>query len=407
MNGEGKQKGFVAITSVLIVSVLVFVLGISMFHSSMADQSMSVAHDNGQEASILADVCAREAFRKMKENIDYAGNETMEINGLSCTINVVENISASIKKISTSASVGEQPHLKRQEKEIRYVVESKAEDWLSQECDFENVELSGDSLVLSEELGEGEEAEAAARTTTSDDDWTGEGNYFSIDGLLSDSGDLVLEEGQTYGFRISNPLSLNEVKRAGSSLIEWTETVFPDTEISVYTKVIISEEMPVSAPETWNSAINGQPIPEIEGASDLTNHWLWVKQELRTDDPVLSPRLHKLSEKVTQSDIVPVKTEGYRVSPEFDISGAGNAKDSRIFWKADTRSDATIVVETRFYDGQEWTDWQISFNAREIPGIARGADLESAKIQTRVSFSGGPENYPALRSINIFIEAKK
>jgi len=405
MNGIKEQKGFVAITSVLIVSVLVFVLGISLFHSSMEDQSMSAAYDNGQEASLLADNCAREAFHKLKENIDYAGNETIEINGMSCTINAIENVSTSTKKISTSASVGEQPHLKRQEKEIRYVVES--ENWLCQECDHENVELSGNSLTLSEELGDAEETEGVSRTTTSDSDWTGEGNCFSLNGLAADSGDLILEENQTEGIRISNPLSLDDVKRVGSSLMGWTETVPEGTEINIYTKVVVSEEMPTVEPETWELSANGQAIPEIEDAADLTNHWLWVRQELKTTDPELTPRLHSLTENVTQSDLVPVETEGYRVSSELDISGTGNVKDSQIFWKAHTRSESTIIVETRFYNGQTWTDWQAAANGREVPGLIKGTELESAKLQTRAVLAGGPETYPVLQSINIFIEVDK
>jgi len=405
MNGTKKQEGFVAITSVLIVSVLVLVLGISMFYSSMGDQSMSAAYDNGQEASLLADACAREAFHKLKENINYSGKETIEINGMSCTINAIEDISTSTKKISTSASAGEQPHFKRQEKEIRYIVES--EDWLCQECDFENVEISGNSLTLSEELGDGEEVEGVLRTTTSDSDWTGDGNYFSIIGLTADSNDLVLEENQTEGVRISNPLSLNDIKRVGSSLMEWTETIPENTEINIYTKVTVSEEMPTVAPETWQLAANGQEIPEIEDAADLTNHWLWVKQELKTTDLNFAPRLHSLTETVTQSDLVPVETEGYRVSSELDVSGTGTVKDSQIFWKADIRSEATIVIETKFYNGQTWSDWQTALNGRQVPGLAKGTNLESADLQIRAVFAGGPETYPTLHSINIFIEVNK
>src|SRR4030042_4093857 len=163
MKRAKKQEGFVAITSVLIVSALVLVLGVSMCHNSLEDQAMSAAFNKGEEASLLADFCAREAFQNIKQDINYAGDETIEINGMSCEINPIENISTSTKKISTLATVGEQPHYKRQEKEIRYVVESA--DWLCTECDFENVEVSGNALKLSEELGEGEEIEGVTRTT--------------------------------------------------------------------------------------------------------------------------------------------------------------------------------------------------------------------------------------------------
>jgi len=170
---------------------------------------------------------------------------------------------------------------------------------------------------------------------------------------------------------------------------------------------VVSEEMPTVEPETWELSANGQAIPEIEDAADLTNHWLWVRQELKTTDPELTPRLHSLTENVTQSDLVPVETEGYRVSSELDISGTGNVKDSQIFWKAHTRSESTIIVETRFYNGQTWTDWQAAANGREVPGLIKGTELESAKLQTRAVLAGGPETYPVLQSINIFIEVDK
>ena len=103
---------------------------------------------------------------------------------------------------------------------------------------------------------------------------------------------------------------------------------------------------------------------------------------------------------------MPVGTEGYRISSELDISGEGIVKDSQIFWQANTRSGASIIIETRFYDGNDWTDWQIAENGREIPDLIRGTDLIAVLIQTRATFDGGPEIYPSLNSINIFIEVK-
>lgn len=408
MERTKKQEGFVAITSVLIVSALVLVLGISMFHNSLEDQAMSSAFDKGQEASLLADFCAREAFQNIKQDINYAGDETIEIDGMSCEINPIENISASTKKISTFATVGEQPHYKRQEQEIRYVVESKAADWDCEECEIENLEIVGDSLKLSESLGEGEETEGVTRTISLAVEWTGEGNFYYIIGLETDGDDLILGESQTVGYRISNPFSLNGIEYAGSSIIEWTETIPLDTEINIYTKVVESEGVPAEVPgeEEWELATSSQSIPEIEQGSDMTNHWLWVKQELKTDD-ISTPRLHSLTETIMQIEIVSVETEGYRISSELDISGEGTVKDSQIFWQVNTRSGASIIIETRFYDGNDWTDWQIAENGREVPDLSRGTDLTAALIQTRATFNGGPEIYPSLNNINIFIEVNK
>ena len=257
-NGVKKQDGFIAITSVLIISALILVLGVSIFHASLTDQAISSSYDSGEQASFLADFCAREALFKLKKNVNYVGDESIDISGMSCTINPIENINDYTKKISTLAKVGDRPHFKRAKEEIRYVVESKAENWICESCVIQNLEIIGNSLVLSEALEEGE----------------------------------------------------------------------------------------------------------------------------------------------------PIETQGYRISSELDISGEGIVKDSQIFWQADTRLGASIVIETRFYNGETWTDWEAVINGREVPGLNRGTNLETALIQTRASFTGGPEFYPSLNNINIFVEIK-
>jgi hypothetical protein len=403
-----KQNGFIAITSVLIISALILILGISIFHASITDQAMSSSYDDGEEASFLAVACARIAFFKLKENIDYAGDETVDINGMSCSINTIENVNDRTKIISTLARVGDRPSFKRVEEEIKYVVESKAEDWIcgDEDCAIENLKIVNDSLVLQEKLIEGEEIEKATRTTAFATEWLGENNYASTSGLKTDGDDLVLEDNQTSGYRISNPFSLGEVKYAGDSNIEWVETLEADTEINIYTQVVYSEVIPTEATGTWLLATNGQPIPEIERSTDLTNYWLWVKQELKTQDVALTPRLHVLTEKILEVDLVPVETEGSRISSELDISGEGVVKDSQIFWDKNTRLNASIIVETRLLIDEIWTGWEFATNGREIPGLIKGTNLEEVFIQTRTTFTGGPKFYPSLNSINIFIETK-
>ncbi|MFA4998424.1 MAG: hypothetical protein WC514_00120 [Candidatus Paceibacterota bacterium] len=402
--GIKKQEGFIAITSVLIINALILVLGISMFHASLTDQSMSASYDSGEEASSLAETCLREAFSKLKGNISYTGDESVDVNGMSCSINPVEDLGEHTKKISALARVGSPSYIKRAEEEVRYAVESTAGDWMCESCFIENLGISGDSLVLLEKLAEGEETEAVVRMTDTEAEWQA-GSYMT--GLRTDGDDLVLEEGLTSGYRISGPLSLNDVKHSGSSKIEWSETIATDTEISIHTKVVESEGAPSEIPGTWNTAANGGPIPEIEESSDLTNRWLWVKQELKTNDISFTPSLHSLTETVTEREVNPAETEGYRISSELDLSGSGKVKDSQIFWQANTRSQASIVIETRFYNGEIWTDWQTATNGREIPGLAHGTDLNIARIQTKAFFSGGPEIYPSLNNINIFIEVEK
>ncbi len=98
--------------------------------------------------------------------------------------------------------------------------------------------------------------------------------------------------------------------------------------------------------------------------------------------------------------------EGYRISPVFDFSGPEKVKDSRIFWQANERFDGTIKVEVRVsYDGgNNWDGWIGVVNGGSIPGLEPGTNLSGAKIQTKTSFVGGPNFYPSLENIKIFIE---
>ena len=95
---------------------------------------------------------------------------------------------------------------------------------------------------------------------------------------------------------------------------------------------------------------------------------------------------------------------GYRISPEFDISGPDTVKDSRIFWQADERFNGTIKIEVKVFDGAEWGEWKQVTNGAEIPGLEAGTSLSEVKIQTKTSFVGGPDFYPSLKNIKIFIE---
>ena len=104
----------------------------------------------------------------------------------------------------------------------------------------------------------------------------------------------------------------------------------------------------------------------------------------------------------------PEKSEGYRISPEFDISGPDTVnpdivKDSQIFWQADERFDGTIEVKVSYDGGNTWSDEQI-VNGAGIPGLEPGTSLSGVKMKTKTSFVGGPVFYPILENIKIFIE---
>ena len=103
----------------------------------------------------------------------------------------------------------------------------------------------------------------------------------------------------------------------------------------------------------------------------------------------------------------PEKSEGYRISPEFELSNGSEeeiVKDSRIFWQTDERFDGNINVKVNVFTEGEWIYDQEVINGGRIPGLEPGTNLTGARIQTKTSFVGGPDFYPSLKNIKIFIE---
>lgn len=213
---------------------------------------------------------------------------------------------------------------------------------------------------------------------------------------------IIMAQETIQGYRISPPLSLDEIKNVAESKIEWVATI-PDEE---KTRIIIQTAVTNSnseEPGSWIAATNSGPIPGIQKGDDLTDKFLWTKQILENDDPIgtPSPQLHSLTEMIRME----ARAEGDRISPEFDISGEGDiVKDSQIFWQADERFDGNINVKVNVFSDGERLYEQDVVNGGNIPGLEPGKSLTGAKIQTKTSFVGGPTFYPTLENIKIFIE---
>ena len=177
------EKGFIALTSVLIIGAVVLVLGISLFHSALTDYSISTAYQSGQKAAFLADFCLKEGAFKLKENIDYIGGEDINVNNATCTINV-KQINENTKEISSLGRAGDQPHFSRASRLVRYIIESSADNW-NNSFATSNVEIVGDYLRLQRA-----EAKVITRTTYLSSDWN---NYFATSNVeVTEDGSLVL-----------------------------------------------------------------------------------------------------------------------------------------------------------------------------------------------------------------------
>jgi len=148
-----RERGFIALTSVLIIGAVVLILIISLFHSALTDYSISTVFEGGQQADVLADFCLKEGVLKLQEDINYLGGEEIEFNGAACSIDVVDTIDDITKEVSSLGRSGDPPHFSRASQRIRYIIEPGQEGWVlwgEEGEDWENIDVAGNSLKLTE-----------------------------------------------------------------------------------------------------------------------------------------------------------------------------------------------------------------------------------------------------------------
>lgn len=110
---KANHKGFVALIIVLIIFAVALSVGLGVSFLSISEAGMSLEKIYSLKAYYLANLCAEEALMKLKENVNYSGNETISAEGGSCQIlpiegnwiiKVIGNFQNQIKKVKIVVS---------------------------------------------------------------------------------------------------------------------------------------------------------------------------------------------------------------------------------------------------------------------------------------------------------------
>lgn len=112
------------------------------------------------------------------------------------------------------------------------------------------------------------------RKIEEDDDWN---DFEEMEGLEAVDGKLVLEDSETSGFRISKPLSLDELQTFKDSLILWDGEDLDG--IRIYTMIKDDDTPPSRESEDWELATNNQPIPEVQEGESAEGKYYFTKIE--------------------------------------------------------------------------------------------------------------------------------
>lgn len=98
---KNKNLGFIAITSVLVISAVVLAITISVSLLSIGQGQAGLALTKGEDALSFIDGCAEDALLKLRENSTYAGGNITRPEGI-CTVTVTSVGSSYTLTVSTT-----------------------------------------------------------------------------------------------------------------------------------------------------------------------------------------------------------------------------------------------------------------------------------------------------------------
>lgn len=99
------RKGFIALTSILIIGVLILAISTGLSLRSISETKMSLGEQESHRALALANLCAEVAVMKLESVLNYSGNETVPISGETCDIINVEGLGNSNRIVKTQSTV--------------------------------------------------------------------------------------------------------------------------------------------------------------------------------------------------------------------------------------------------------------------------------------------------------------
>lgn len=104
MNKEDNKNGYIALVSILLVSSLTLFLAVNANLFGISESRMALDRAHSSKAYYLANLCAEEALINLKDDLDYSGDETINIAGGSCEILPLEGSGNENRTIKTTGS---------------------------------------------------------------------------------------------------------------------------------------------------------------------------------------------------------------------------------------------------------------------------------------------------------------
>lgn len=101
------EKGYVLVVSVMIIGLMLIGLAVAATRALVSERASTIVIEREDDARALAEGCADAALLELRNDVNYAGNETISVGGFACTI---RPILTSPTRIQVEATVSGQPY---------------------------------------------------------------------------------------------------------------------------------------------------------------------------------------------------------------------------------------------------------------------------------------------------------
>ena len=101
-----KKNGYVALISVIIINAVLLMIVITSAYIGITQGLNSLLYNNHLKSEGLASACGEQALMNLKDDPDYAGNETINLGSDQCQILPIVNLGGQARIIQVSSSIG-------------------------------------------------------------------------------------------------------------------------------------------------------------------------------------------------------------------------------------------------------------------------------------------------------------
>ncbi|MCX6744995.1 MAG: hypothetical protein NTX82_05720 [Candidatus Parcubacteria bacterium] len=108
MDKLSKPNGYIALITLIIVGAVVLIGAIAVSFIALNQQNFIISHNRTLKNFYAANACANYAISQLQKNLDYAGNETLDLEGISCQVEAISGSGEKNRAIIASSQVGNQ-----------------------------------------------------------------------------------------------------------------------------------------------------------------------------------------------------------------------------------------------------------------------------------------------------------